>query len=285
MKTAWLCFLCILCRPPLVGGQTSIDLIEPDIYYLTADSLFGPEAKAVQARIPEYRRRLSRADSLSRTGQYEIDLIGQWHLGNIPTDYELRQVRHSQRQVCHLLDSLRYDIVSAEGYEFGRLTINNAWAEAEEQVRRQQFFASDRTVDRHLEFKREYDGVLKYLWRHPRRRVVGSECQAMLAFGQRYYQLDADSVSSYGRRFGPAWDDLAVTIRIVRTELAIAAMIDELHRAGKRRGVIVLGIWHSYEWSELSGRYRLRSRYWPSIDLSKGQLEEARRIRERLAKP
>ena len=267
----WAVALSLCCTTPALASSTvtTVDALETDLDRLCGVGVFSQEIAAVQRQLPQLRDTLAEADSLSQLETYQVDLIGQWHWQHHETAEEHQKMLISQKRVAALLDSLRYEVIGSEGMPYQLITRQSISAEVRDVLSQKYHgLAPLGAFDDAIWYWLQTEGAYQYIWRHKHTHVIGFEDQSLLDLGSQIYTIrdhQEDLVKLMRSGHHMDYLNLTVALRQVRTEVALAQVILELHRLQQHRGVVILGIAHYQDWQDIMVRYpNVHWQYFPS---------------------
>jgi hypothetical protein len=245
--------------------STSIDELQLTLELVPATAPIAQQRDSVKAHLDQYRQLILQAQAITRSGRYQIDIIGQQHGGpNMDADTFL-EMGYSQWRIRQLLDSLRYEVIGIEGYDIDRVTwpamltdvihqmknLGQPVVTAEDTLRLQKFI---------IMAVGQVDG-LHYFVAHPSAHLSGVD-------EDRLHFLFMQAMSLPGLQMDPPPPEVIrffVTVSKARCEVAVAKLVIQMQKNRWHRAVIVMGLNHQTEFSEITSRYHIQSQYFPTL--------------------
>ncbi len=236
-------------KPTSFNYRAQFNKLEQSLAVGTRDPSLATLSNKVRSRLPIYLEACSKA--FPNAQNLKLDFILQWHLDQNCDSDCLQGVSRSQATVKRILQDKRYSIVGYEGSSLARVTMQGLDEEQYRHILEEHYSATRDDVARANELYARYDGVLQYLQESPGADILGIEDDDL-------WQLH-DSVLTQLRSGSRGLDterleslqQLADQLRIMRSLVALAKIIEDMQRNQVQNGVIVMGFSHGQEFFAL----------------------------------
>lgn len=183
-----------------------------------------------------------------------VTVILQIHRSFHESPKELEDVIDCQKKIFEILEAEQHDVLGTEGHDLDPYTITSyAEACANEGMRDENGnkFPLDALIET-LKSRKDDEAALAYTIAHPTGAIIGVEDRPLNDLNMSFINQSGVIAHHLGREWTFRVGDL---IRRARSEIALAKVIEKLHRLKKRRGVIVIGYAHEPEYKELAEKY------------------------------
>lgn len=242
------CLAVVLAACSEVKSYRSLPLEEFEELF-AQNTMTGSVAGNFAESLPRYRELFEENLNSSSVEGLHVDFVLMAH-EQPDVDFSA-EVAQSQAQVAWLLEQLNPEVTAAESAFSEGLTTTQFAAD---------YYTMERDVTGVEPIKGDEDissadGVISYLEKYPTATVIGGEDRQLIVFSM--------GAGIIGTRLK---DEVMLILfersNTLRSDVAAAKLIEALRKGGKKRGAVVFGGWHEYDFRQIAEEIQLDSTFY-----------------------